>query len=160
MPSKSWVQLYTDGSCIGNPGPGAWGCILQHPDGMSEQLSGVEDHTTNNRMELLAVCKGLAHLWERSLITVYTDSQYVQQGITHWVKRWQVNGWKNSSKRPVANMGLWKQMLIEEARHSRVIYNWIPGHDGGFPIHDKVDKLVLGLARRHNQNLIIMRNEH
>lgn len=157
MVNKSWVQLYTDGSCIGNPGPGAWGAIILYPNGTEGVIHGVEDHTTNNRMELLAVVKGLRNIDKRSLVTVYTDSQYVQQGITHWIKQWMVNNWRNSAKRPIANKELWKQMLAEERRHDRVIYNWIPGHDGGFPVHDKVDELVLGLARAHEQNLITRR---
>lgn len=154
MANKSWIQLFTDGSCIGNPGPGAWGFIANYPDGSTHQVAEAEDKTTSNRMELTAVIRGISFIAPRALITIYTDSQYVQQGITHWIKRWQVNGWRSSKGRTVANVDLWKLLVEAEDLHDRVIYNWIPGHDTSFPTHHEIDRTVYDLAQRRNQILI------
>ena len=122
------VQLYTDGACKGNPGPGGWGALLRF-DGNEKELSGGEAETTNNRMELLAVIRGLQALKRRCTVEVTTDSQYVKNGITQWIHNWKRNGWKTAAKKPVKNEDLWRELDRAIAEHD-VTWHWVKGHSG------------------------------
>jgi ribonuclease HI len=133
------VVIYTDGACRGNPGPGGWGVLLQYGE-HEKTLSGAEDETTNNRMELMGAIQGLASVQESCKIDLYTDSQYVQKGISLWIKDWKARGWIKSDKKPVKNADLWKLLDIEAARH-QVKWHWVKGHSG-HPENDRVDQLA------------------
>lgn len=124
----SRVALYTDGACKGNPGPGGWGVVLMYGDHRKE-LWGGEADTTNNRMELRAAIEGLSALKRRCDVDLYTDSQYVKNGINQWMAAWKRNGWKTSAKKPVKNVELWKQ-LDELVNSHRVHWHWVRGHTG------------------------------
>ena len=122
------VEIFTDGACKGNPGPGGWGALLRM--GRHEkEMSGGEPATTNNRMELTAAIKALEALIEPCAITLHSDSKYVLDGITKWVHGWQKNGWKNASKQPVRNADLWHE-LIAAAKPHQVEWVWVKGHNG------------------------------
>ena len=124
--SKPRVEIFTDGACSGNPGPGGWGAILRA--GTTEkELSGGDKATTNNRMEMMAVIQGLAALKVPSAVTLYTDSKYVMDGATKWIKNWKKNGWKTADKKPVKNNDLWLALEEVLARH-RVTWRWVKGH--------------------------------
>lgn len=139
------VQLITDGSCIGNPGPGGWACILQC--GSEErELSGSEAHTTNNRMELAAAINGLKALRESCDVELVTDSQYVKQGITQYLTRWKTNGWRTSDQRPVQNQDLWRE-LDELVSHHTIRWTWVVGH-GDHDLQNRCDRLALLAARK------------
>ncbi len=133
------VVIYTDGACRGNPGPGGWGVVLRY--GQHEKLlSGAEDHTTNNRMELLAAIEGLNLLKEPCQIDLYTDSQYVQKGIKEWLAGWKKNNWKKSDKSEVKNADLW--LLLDEAKtRHQVEWHWVKGHNGT-PDNELADQLA------------------
>ena len=120
------VEIYTDGACSGNPGPGGWGAYLIYGD-KNKKISGFEKSTTNNRMEISAVIEALRNLKTPCKINLYTDSKYVMQGITEWIKNWQRNNWKNSSNKPVKNTDLWQILLAETARHD-ITWHWVKGH--------------------------------
>ena len=122
------VSMFTDGSCLGNPGPGGWGTILRFGEAEKE-ISGGEENTTNNRMELLAVIRGLESLKRPVTVDVYTDSTYVRDGITKWIHNWKRNGWKTSAKKPVKNDDLWK-LLDEQMKRHDVTLHWVKGHAG------------------------------
>lgn len=122
------VEIYTDGACRGNPGPGGWGALLRC-QGKERTLHGGEAETTNNRMELMAAIEALAALKEPCHVVVTTDSQYVRQGITGWLAGWKKNGWRTSSKQPVKNKDLWQRLDAETGRH-RVEWHWVKGHSG------------------------------
>jgi ribonuclease HI len=133
------VIIYTDGACRGNPGPGGWGALLRY--GKKEKnISGAEAETTNNRMELMAAIKALAVLTEPCKIELYTDSQYVQKGISEWVKEWKENGWKKVDKKPVKNADLWQALDHETLRHE-VKWHWVKGHSN-HPENDRADALA------------------
>jgi ribonuclease HI len=137
------VEIFTDGACKGNPGPGGWGVILRM--GRHEkEMSGSEPQTTNNRMEMTAAIKGLNALIEPCEVTLYTDSKYVIEGITKWVHGWRRNGWVNASKQPVRNADLWHD-LIEAAQRHKVNWQWVRGHDGHVE-NERVDKLASDAA--------------
>ena len=122
------VQIFTDGACSGNPGPGGWAAILR--SGRHErEISGAEALTTNNRMELTAVIKALELLNKPSDVRVHTDSRYVMDGLMHWLKRWKANGWRTADKKPVKNEDLWRALETAVARH-RVEWEWVAGHSG------------------------------
>jgi ribonuclease HI len=122
------VEIYTDGACRGNPGPGGWGVLLRY--GRHEkQLCGGERLTTNNRMELIAVIQGLRALKRRSRVRITTDSQYVKQGITQWIHNWKRNGWKTAARKAVKNADLWQALDAETAKH-QVEWHWVKGHAG------------------------------
>src|ERR1043165_4201323 len=125
---KSAIDIFTDGACSGNPGPGGWGAILRS-GGHEREISGGEANTTNNRMELLAVINGLNALKQPSSVPIHTDSKYVMDGASKWMKRWKANGWKTAEKKPVKNGELW--LALEEAlsRHA-VKWIWVAGHSG------------------------------
>jgi len=135
------VQIYTDGACKGNPGPGGWGAWLK--SGPTEkELFGGELATTNNRMELQAVIEGLAALKRPCKVTLYLDSQYVRQGITEWIKGWKAKGWMTASKQPVKNVELWKRLdaLVQEGGH-QIEWHWVKGHSGD-PGNERADMLA------------------
>jgi ribonuclease HI len=126
--SKGPVELYADGACKGNPGPGGWGALLRF-DGREKELFGGEARTTNNRMELTAVIRGLEALKRRAAVRVYTDSQYVQKGISEWIHDWKRRGWKTADRKPVKNEDLWRR-LDELALAHEVEWHWVRGHAG------------------------------
>ncbi|PVV26172.1 MAG: ribonuclease HI [gamma proteobacterium symbiont of Ctena orbiculata] len=131
--------MYSDGACRGNPGPGGWGVFLLY--GRHEkQLFGGEPETTNNRMELLAVIRGLQSLTKKSRVRVTTDSQYVKNGITQWIHNWKRNGWKTTARKPVKNADLW-QMLDAEVKRHQVEWAWVKGHSG-HPENELADDLA------------------
>lgn len=133
------VVCFTDGSCLGNPGPGGWGVILQY-NGNEKCLSGHEEETTNNRMELRAAIEALNALKYPCQVDLYTDSEYVRKGITEWMKKWKSNGWKNAKRQPIKNQDLW-QMLDEAQSPHSVQWHWVKGHSG-HPENDRVDELA------------------
>jgi ribonuclease HI len=135
----SIVDIYTDGACRGNPGPGGWGALLSY-DGHEKELSGAEAHTTNNRMELMAVIRALEALKRRVPVRVYTDSQYVRKGITEWIESWKSRGWVTKDKKPVKNQDLWQQLDALAAANT-IEWHWVPGH-AGVPGNERVDKLA------------------
>jgi ribonuclease HI len=122
------IIIYTDGGCEGNPGPGGWGAVVRCGDTVTE-ISGGEIATTNNRMELMAAISALTAIPERSEVSLFTDSQYVKNGITKWISGWKRKGWLTSTKEPVKNVDLWQQLDAAVARH-RVTWKWVKGHAG------------------------------
>ncbi len=122
------VEIFTDGACKGNPGPGGWGALMRFGD-IEKSLCGGENNTTNNRMELMAAIKALAALSEPCIVELTTDSQYVRKGITEWIINWKKNNWRNSAKKPVKNSDLWQQLDEEAGRHT-IKWLWIKGHSG------------------------------
>lgn len=122
------VEMFTDGACRGNPGPGGWGVLLRY-NGTEKHLYGGEAHTTNNRMELLAAIRGLEAVSETCQIDLTSDSQYVRKGITEWLQGWKAKGWKTAAKKPVKNKDLW-QLLDEQAQRHNVNWHWVKGHSG------------------------------
>jgi len=137
------VEIFTDGACKGNPGPGGWGAILRMGE-HEKELSGGEAATTNNRMELMGAIAALQALRRPCRVTLHTDSKYVIDGITSWVFGWQRNGWKNAAKKPVANADLW-QDLIAAVRPHQVAWVWVKGHDG-HPENERADRLASDAA--------------
>ena len=133
------IELFTDGACSGNPGPGGWACLLRYRK-TEKELSGGEAQTTNNRMELTAVISGLKCLKEKCHITLYTDSKYVLEGVTNYLPIWQENGWKKSNKKPVLNVDLWQE-LAELLTHHQIEWVWVKGH-AGHPENERVDTLA------------------
>lgn len=133
------IQIFTDGACRGNPGPGGWGVILRSGS-HEKELFGGEQSTTNNRMELRAAIEGLAALKRPSRVTVTTDSQYVRQGITQWIEGWKRNQWRTSAKKPVKNQDLW-QLLDELTSRHEVTWEWVKGHSG-HPDNEHADALA------------------
>ena len=119
--------IYTDGACSGNPGPGGWGAVIFDNDNKQKNISGSEENTTNNRMELSAAIMALKEVNTNSEITIYTDSTYVKNGITEWVLKWKENGWKNSNKEPVKNKDLW-QKLDNLCKQNTINWKWVKGH--------------------------------
>lgn len=140
------VTLYTDGACSGNPGPGGWGAILQW-NGREKELSGGEDATTNNRMELTAVIRGLEALREPCRVELYSDSKYVVDALEKgWAKSWQRRGWIKSDKKPALNPDLWEQLLALTQRH-QVTCHWVKGHAEN-PYNNRCDELAVGEWRK------------
>ncbi len=137
------VEIFTDGACKGNPGPGGWGVLLRigHHE---KEMSGSEPDTTNNRMEMLAAIKALEALNQPCRVTLHTDSKYVLDGITRWVFGWQKNGWKTADRKPVKNADLW-QALVAATRPHQVEWVWVRGHDG-HPENERVDRLASDAA--------------
>ncbi len=122
------ILVYTDGACRGNPGPGGWGALLRYSD-REKLLSGGELDTTNNRMELMAAIQALTAIKESCVIELYTDSQYVQKGITEWLPGWKKRQWKKADKKPVKNVDLWQALDTQTQRH-QVSWHWVRGHSG------------------------------
>lgn len=136
---QSRVVIYTDGACSGNPGPGGWGAILTFGD-REKEMSGGEENTTNNRMELMAAISALEGLKRPCQVDLYTDSSYVKNGITKWIHGWMKNGWKTASKKPVKNTEHWKRLLTALQPHN-VNWHWIKGHSG-HPENERADELA------------------
>ncbi|MEP7222579.1 MAG: ribonuclease HI [Novosphingobium sp.] len=139
------VEIFTDGACKGNPGPGGWGAILRI-GGHEKELSGGEKPTTNNRMEMTAAIRALAALTQPCEVTLHTDSRYLIDGITKWIFGWQKNGWKNAAKKPVANAELWQELVVATRPH-KIKWVWVKGHDG-HPENERADKLASDAALR------------
>ncbi|HEY5820109.1 MAG TPA: ribonuclease HI [Mesorhizobium sp.] len=133
------VEIFTDGACSGNPGPGGWGAILRYGEAVKE-LKGGEPDTTNNRMELMAAISGLSALKEPAEVALYTDSKYVMDGISKWIHGWKRNGWKTADKKPVKNGELWVALDEENKRHN-VVWHWVKGHDGHVE-NERADELA------------------
>jgi ribonuclease HI len=133
------VELYADGACRGNPGPGGWGVLLRSA-GRERELHGSEPGTTNNRMELTAVIRGLEALKGRSAVRVYTDSQYVQKGISEWIHDWKRRGWRTAARKPVKNADLWRRLEELSSGHD-IEWHWVRGH-AGHPENERADALA------------------
>tara|TARA_B100001964_G_scaffold243245_1_gene320569 strand:- start:182 stop:628 length:447 start_codon:yes stop_codon:yes gene_type:complete len=142
------VEIFTDGACRGNPGPGGWGVLLRFND-HEKELWGGEALTTNNRMELLAAIRSLEALKTKCRVELTTDSEYVRQGITNWIHNWKKRGWKTASKKPVKNQDLW-QMLDELTSNFDIQWHWVKGHSG-----HRENELVDGLANRGIEELAV-----
>lgn len=138
------VEIWTDGACSGNPGPGGWGVVLRAGE-HEKELSGGENPTTNNRMELMGAISALEALKGPSRVVLHTDSIYVRDGITKWVPRWKVNGWKTADKKPVKNVDLWQRLEAALERHA-VEFRWVKGH-AGHPENERADKLATGAIK-------------
>ncbi|HVN46642.1 MAG TPA: ribonuclease HI [Steroidobacteraceae bacterium] len=133
------IEIYTDGACRGNPGPGGWAALLRK--GTHErEISGAEALTTNNRMELTAVIRALEALKRPVQAHVYTDSEYVRRGLTEWLPAWKARGWRTADRKPVKNQDLWQELEALSARH-RLQWHWVPGH-AGVPDNERVDRLA------------------
>ena len=139
MPGSKTVEIYTDGACSGNPGPGGWGAILRYGSNERE-LNGGEANTTNNRMELMAAIQALETLTRSSSVDLYTDSRYVRDGISSWLAKWKRNGWKTASRKPVKNEDLWRRLDQAAERHA-VRWHWVKGH-ANHPDNERADRLA------------------
>jgi ribonuclease HI len=139
MSEKKTVNIFTDGACSGNPGPGGWGALLRYNDNEKE-MSGGEKDTTNNRMEMLAAIVALESLSQPCDVNLYTDSTYLKDGITKWIFGWKKNGWRTSAKKPVKNVDLW-QRLDETIKPHDIEWHWVKGHSG-HPENERVDDLA------------------
>jgi ribonuclease HI len=139
------VELFTDGACLGNPGPGGWAALLRW-GGIEKMLAGGEAATTNNRMELMAAISGLEALKRPCNVRLTTDSRYVQQGIEQWVAKWCANGWRTADKQPVKNQELWQRLAAACAKH-HIRWSWVRGHSG-HPENERVDRAAREQAER------------
>jgi len=133
------VVIYTDGACSGNPGPGGWGVVLRW-NGTEKELYGGDPLTTNNRMELMAAIQALEALRRPAKVRLHTDSKYLLDGITKWIKGWQLNGWKTAAKKPVKNDDLWRRLVDAMSRHD-ITWEWVKGHAGD-PGNERADALA------------------
>lgn len=133
------VEIWTDGACSGNPGPGGWGAILKYGE-TEKELSGGERATTNNRMELLGAIEALRALKKPTSVRLYTDSQYVQKGVTQWIHNWKKRGWKTADNKPVANADLWQALEAAAAPH-KIEWKWVKGHAGD-AMNERADALA------------------
>lgn len=141
------IEVFTDGACSGNPGAGGWGVILRYGE-IEKELSGGEENTTNNRMELTAVIEALKALKKECDITIYTDSRYVMDGVQEWMPNWKRNGWKTTNKKsPVKNVELW-QILDSLLSKHKIKWVWVKGHNG-HPENERVDKLARDKAKKY-----------
>jgi len=138
--TKHTVEIFTDGACSRNPGPGGWGALLRYQT-VERELSGHADWTTNNRMELTAVLEALMALKRRCSVVVHTDSRYIRDGITQWLPRWKRNGWQTADKQPVKNRDLWEALDQVVQRH-QIEWHWVKGHSG-HPENERCDQLAL-----------------
>ena len=149
MSALPLVTIYTDGACSGNPGPGGWAAILR--SGKHErEISGGESSTTNNRMELMAAIRGLDALKKPSEVVIHTDSRYVMDGITRWLPRWKLNGWRTTTKKPVKNDDLWRQLDAAASRH-KLSWKWVAGHSGHAE-NERADALARAAIASLKQN--------
>ena len=139
MSEKPKVVIHTDGACSGNPGPGGWGAILQTGQHRKE-LKGGEDHTTNNRMELMAAISALESLRRPCAVDIHTDSQYLRNGVMSWINQWKRNGWRTADKKPVKNVDLWQRLEAALERHT-VRWHWVKGH-AGHDMNERADQLA------------------
>jgi len=142
------VQIITDGSCLGNPGPGGWACILRY-GAHTKEMAGAERHTTNNRMEMTAAIQALALLKERCEVSIVTDSQYLKNGITKWIRGWKRNGWMTKEQKPVVNRDLWEQLDALIDKHD-VSWEWTKGH-ADHDDNNRCDELAQAAARAQNR---------
>ena len=133
------IEIYTDGACRGNPGPGGWAALLRTGE-HEREISGAEPLTTNNRMELTAVIRALEALKRPVQARVYTDSEYVRRGVTEWLAAWKARGWRTADRKPVKNQDLWQRLDELNARHD-IEWHWVPGH-AGVPGNERVDRLA------------------
>jgi len=133
------VEIFTDGACSGNPGPGGWGAVLRFK-GLEKELSGGDRNTTNNRMELMAAIAGLEALKRPSKVQLTTDSTYVKNGISQWIKAWKARGWKTADGKPVKNVDLWQRLEKAQQSH-KVAWHWVKGHSG-HPENERADQLA------------------
>jgi ribonuclease HI len=140
MSEEGAVEIYPDGACSGNPGPGGWGAILIYGETRKE-ISGGETHTTNNRMELLAAIEALEALKRPCKVDLFTDSQYLRQGVTTWIHGWKTRGWRTADKKPVKNEDLWRRVDAARERHD-VSWHWVKGHASD-PLNNRVDALAV-----------------
>jgi ribonuclease HI len=143
------VEIFTDGACSGNPGPGGWGAILRYR-GVKKEISGGENPTTNNRMEMLAAITALEALKRPCTVQVYTDSQYLRDGITKWLPAWKARGWRTADKKPVKNIDLWQRLDTAAAPH-RIEWNWVRGH-AGHPENERADALARAAIVREKKS--------
>ena len=134
------VDIYTDGACLGNPGPGGWAFIIKYNSGKIKEFSGSEKYTTKNKMELTAAIKAVKYLKKKIIINLYTDSKYLKDGITIWIKKWKLNGWKTSNKKKVKNSDLWK-ILEEGIKDHEINWVWVKGHNENI-FNEKADVLA------------------
>ena len=139
MPEPSAVEIFTDGACRGNPGPGGWAAILRYR-GVEKELTGYDPDTTNNRMEMMAAIGGLEALKRPCRVRLYSDSQYLRDGITKWINGWKRRGWRTADKQPVKNVDLWQRLDAASARHV-VTWEWVRGH-AGHPENERADALA------------------
>ncbi len=137
--ARKTVDIFTDGACSGNPGPGGWGAILRY-GAVEKELYGGEPDTTNNRMELMAAIQALESLKRPVAVRLYTDSEYVKNGITKWIHGWKAKGWKTADRKPVKNMDLWQRLETAKQPHA-VEFHWVRGHDG-HPENERADELA------------------
>jgi ribonuclease HI len=137
--TEPFVEIYSDGACRGNPGPGGWGVLLRY-DGREKELWGGEAATTNNRMELMAAIRALEALKRPSRVKLYTDSLYVMKGISSWIRDWKRRGWRTADKKPVKNEDLWRRLDEAAAKHD-VEWHWVRGH-AGHPENERADELA------------------
>ena len=139
MPEPSAVEIFTDGACRGTPGPGGWAAILRYR-GVEKELTGYDPDTTNNRMEMMAAIGGLEALKRPCRVRLYSDSQYLRDGITKWINGWKRRGWRTADKQPVKNVDLWQRLDAASARHV-VTWEWVRGH-AGHPENERADALA------------------
>ncbi len=140
MKIMSKVDIYTDGACLGNPGPGGWAFIIKYGNDKTEEFNGSENHTTNNKMELTAAIKALTYIKEKTKVNIYTDSKYLKDGITVWINKWKLNGWKTSNKKDVKNLDLWK-LLEENIKVYEIKWYWVKSHNDNI-LNEKADILA------------------
>ena len=153
MPDLSEVEVFTDGACRGNPGPGGWAAILRYR-GTEKELSGFEPDTTNNRMEMMAAIAGLEALKRPCRVRLYSDSQYLRDGITKWINGWKRRGWITADKRPVKNIDLWQRLDAVAAPHD-VTWIWVRGHSG-HPENERADALARArIAEESRENRVV-----
>jgi ribonuclease HI len=145
------VEIFTDGACSGNPGPGGWGVVLRYGD-TEKELSGGEPATTNNRMELMAAIMGLESLRRPCLVKLSTDSTYVKDGITRWIADWKRRGWKTADKKPVKNVDLWQRLEAAAAQHE-IEWEWVRGH-AGHPENERADRLARDAIRAVREGMV------
>tara|TARA_A100001037_G_scaffold233494_1_gene212102 strand:+ start:705 stop:1148 length:444 start_codon:yes stop_codon:yes gene_type:complete len=147
MKNKEIIQMWTDGACSGNPGNGGWGVLIKLVDGNQIKLSGHEQYTTNNRMEMLAVIEGLKYLKNYSSVIIHTDSKYVLEGITNWITNWKQNNWKSSNKKDVKNKDLWIE-LDTLVNKFKIEWKWVKGHSGN--VENDIADLLATTAIKEN----------
>tara|TARA_B100000131_G_scaffold303414_1_gene327450 strand:- start:3622 stop:4065 length:444 start_codon:yes stop_codon:yes gene_type:complete len=147
MKNKEIIQMWTDGACSGNPGNGGWGVLIKLVDGNQIKLSGHEQFTTNNRMEMLAVIEGLKYLKNYSSVIIHTDSKYVLEGITNWITNWKQNNWKSSNKKDVKNKDLWIE-LDALVNKFKIEWKWVKGHSGN--VENDIADLLATTAIKEN----------
>jgi ribonuclease HI len=146
---KEIIEIFTDGACRGNPGPGGWGAILRYK-AHEKELSGGEANTTNNRMELMAAIKGIEAVQKTLPIHLYTDSEYLRKGITEWIHAWKKNGWKSAQKKPIKNQDLWEHLDKVVSSH-KISWHWVKGHSG-HPENERADELARRALEAHTSS--------